>query len=130
MLSTILGWIFKIAGVVQSVRVRCHVASFEGSSELYVFINVVNLSLSRDVEITHIWFECPDEISVLNSQRPLPKRLRPEESWETWIGLDSFEGKFSEYVFSLARVRVSNGKVYRSKRNTKVPKKGNVPGGK
>ncbi|MGH7455764.1 MAG: hypothetical protein ACRENG_30695, partial [bacterium] len=33
----------------------------------------------------HIWFEGEDQIAVLQDDRPLPKRLKLDESWETRI---------------------------------------------
>ena len=64
----------------------------------------------------------------MNPQRPLPRRLRAEESWETWIETADLPDGLGEEVFSLARVRLSNGRILRSQRNTAVPSTGFVPG--
>lgn len=49
------------------------------------FINVTNMSLTREVEVTHVWFDCSPEVDVFRSERPLPKRLKVDETWETWV---------------------------------------------
>ena len=94
----------------------------------YYFINVTNMSLTRAVEVTHIWFECSPK--VVRNERPLPKRLKVDEQWSTWVeitDLGSLAG--DDKVYKLARVQLSTGKVFRSKENKGVPSFGNVPGG-
>ena len=51
----------------------------------YYFIVVTNLSRQREVEVTHVWFETTPRLDVLNPDRPLPKRLKLDEQWATWI---------------------------------------------
>ncbi len=128
MIQDIIGWIFKLVGLRQSVRVLCHFASFKQNGAIYLFINVVNLSLQRDVEITHVWIEHLAQLPVLNPKRKLPYRLKPEESWETWINLSELPPSILEKVCDLARVRLSNGKIIKSKLNENVPSEGYVPG--
>ena len=128
MIQTILGWIYKILNLAQQVRVLVHRAYLSSGTDCY-FINVTNRSPSRDAEVTHVWFACNPDIHVLNHQRPLPRRLRPEESWETWIEVNKFPDTIRENAFTFARVRLSNGRVINSKRNTNVPGEGYIPGG-
>ena len=74
--------------VTRRVRVRVHRAAFTDGrvygQECY-FVNVTNVSLSREVEITHVWFACTPEVYLLPSERPLPKRLKVDETWSTWV---------------------------------------------
>lgn len=93
------------------------------------FINATNLSRDREIEVTHIWFESDRPVHVLNQHRPLPRRLRPEESWETWIQVDHLNQYSHHEVYSLARARLSTGKIVKSKQNRNVPTIGAIPGG-
>jgi hypothetical protein len=128
MVQTVLGWLFKIIGLRQSVRVLCHRAFLLTNGPECYFINVTNLSPQRDAEVTHVWVACGNDIHVLNPSRPLPRRLRPEESWETWIEVNKVPPDVREAVFDLVRVRLSNGRVIKSKKNENVPSAGFVPG--
>lgn len=130
--QTALGWLFKIFGLCQQVRVLCHKAFIlpngPNGPECY-FINVTNLSPQRDAEITHVWMACcEEEIHIINPLRPLPRRLKPEESWETWIEVNNLPEAYRANAFSLARVRLSNGKTLVSKKNENVPATGSIPG--
>jgi hypothetical protein len=112
------------------VRVTVHRAFFVGrpSSPAY-FVNVTNLSRDREVEVTHVWFDTQPRVHVLRPERPLPKRLRPDESWETWIECGNLPDAVNEYPYQLARVRLSTGEVFSSVENVGVPEEGEVPGG-
>jgi hypothetical protein len=68
------------------VRFSTHVAQWAEGGLCY-FLNVTNLSHSRDVEITHVFLALEPPVNVVNDRRPLPERLRPDESWETWIAV-------------------------------------------
>ena len=128
MIETVLEWLFKIIGLKQSVRVLCHRAFFLPNGPECYFINVTNLSPQRDAELTHVWIERGNKIHVLNPSRPLPQRLRPEETWETWIEVGRLPIPVREDAFKLARVRLSNGRIIKSKKNENVPTAGYVPG--
>jgi hypothetical protein len=104
------------------VRVRVHRAYFSGSLTEHYFINLTNLSAKRDVVVTHIWFSDP-AFHVINPARPLPRRLTLDETWETWVPV-ALIGDGGE---TRARVRLSNGKVVRSRRG-RPPPFGSVPG--
>jgi len=128
MIQVILAWVFKIIGLGQKVQVLCHRAFFLPNGPECYFINVTNLSPQRDAELTHIWMACDQDIHILNPSRPLPHRLRPEESWETWVEIDKLPNSAQSNAFNLARVRLSNGKVLTSKKNKSVPSAGFIPG--
>ena len=104
-----------------------HQAFFVGNRVPFLFINVVNLSRDRDVELTHVWFDVEPSVHVVLADRALPVRLRPDESWEAWTEW----GKLAEYAHpeTRARVRLSTGKVIKSRMNPSVPPMAFVPGG-
>lgn len=58
---------------------------FQGGPVPFYFVKVTNLSSARDVVITHVWFEAAPTVHPLLRERPLPQRLRPDETWEAWI---------------------------------------------
>ena len=111
------------------IRVLVHRAFFDNDQEEYFFINVTNLSQKRDIEITHIWFNSNPKVHVIRDDRKLPKRLRPDETWETWIAVNQLPLSYHAYGFTMVRVRLSTGSVAYSKRNTTLPERGEVPGG-
>jgi hypothetical protein len=111
------------------VRVMVHRAFFmhgHHDPRQQFCIWVTNLSPQRTVEITHIWFETNPRRDILNPARPLPKRLRPDQRWETWIAVadvpteDDLEWK--------VRVLLSNGEVVKSVLNPNPPPVGFVAG--
>lgn len=124
-----IGWLSSIFVGLRRIRVTVHEAYFVGTNIKAYFINVTNLSKERDIEITHVWFNCTPRVDLINHDRPLPKRLKPDESWETWIELDDLPKDVHKNPFNLARVRLSTGKVYKSIENKNVPPLGAVPGG-
>src|SRR5215831_7633069 len=78
------------------LRVRVHRAFFlEHESAYYVtgvilaprpqgvecfFVNLTNRSSARDLEVTHVWFQANRQIQILHPERPLPVRLKPDQS--------------------------------------------------
>lgn len=109
------------------VRVMVHRAFFQvpGAPECF-FIKVTNLSSSREIEVTHIWFATEPRVDVLNQERRLPARLRLDETFETWIPVSAVPAV--RHVGSKVRVRLSNGKVIKSKLDKHIPPLGNVAG--
>src|SRR5437588_3430988 len=91
LLETLILWVLdRLRGWQQGrrkVRVLVHAAFFQGSRVPYYFVNVTNLSRDRDVEVTHVWFDVDPPLPLTLSARPLPVRLRSDESWETWVEL-------------------------------------------
>lgn len=89
-------------------------------------MKVTNLSPSREIEITHIWFDTEPPAHVLNQDRPLPARLRLDETFETWIPVAAVPHE--ENIERLGRVRLSSGKTVKSRLNKAVPRIGHVGG--
>jgi hypothetical protein len=135
---SVLSLLVAIVGLILSrlirrkVKVLVHGAYFvpagEGSPQYY-FVNITNLSLNREVEITHVWFDLDPKVYVQPPERPLPKRLKVDETWETWVPASLLGGRSAEDVYDLARVRLSNDCTFRSNENKNVPEMGFVPGG-
>lgn len=113
------------------VRVRAHEAVFQGTIEPCVMINVVNLG-QRPITVTHVWLEGATELHLSNAQRPLPRRLEPDEPWETWSPLSEFgpllRTLHGDQLLRSARVRLSTGRVIKAKPSRDVPAAGAVPG--
>jgi hypothetical protein len=110
------------------LRVRVHRAYFPGSAVEHFFVNLTDRSSGRDLEVTHVWFEADHQIPVLQPQRPLPVRLKPDQSWETWLPVGALPQVLLPKALSLARARLSTGAVVKSKRETNIPGYGAVPG--
>jgi hypothetical protein len=124
-----LGFLGTVWQSLRRVRVQAHRGVLLVADDPCLFVNVTNLSSKRDVEVTHVWLETHPALVVLNHDRPLPKRLKPDESWETWFPLDlipASELPFAEYA---GRVQLSNGSVFRSVLRRKIPAAGFIPGG-
>ena len=119
----------KMLQAVRHVRVTVHRGYLGDTPEQMVFINVTNLSPSRDIEVIRVWFATAPSIEVSNPHRPLPKRLRIDESWETWTTLGNFSPLDVPYAETLGRVELSSGKVFRSIARKTVASHGPVPGG-
>jgi len=89
---------------------------------------VTNLSPKREIVVTHVWVEANPDVQILNSQRPLPARLKTDAPWETWVALDALPSG-TENVEWRGRVRLSTRKVLRSRLSPDVPPAGFVPNG-
>ena len=112
------------------VRVEVHRAFLEGDQRENAFITITNLSV-RAVEVARIWFATHPAVEVVRrAGRVLPKRLRPEERWETWWELDALDPLYRPYVETLARVELTSGKVIKSRSAKSVAPEGlaSVPG--
>jgi hypothetical protein len=83
-------------------------------------------SPSREIEITHTWFDTNPPVHIDNRARPLPARLRLDETFETWVPVA--EVPDVPNVERLGRVLLSSGKIVKSQRNNTVPPVGNVAG--
>lgn len=93
------------------------------------FIKATNLSGEREVEITHIWFDSDPPLHVLNEHRPLPARLKLDETFETWVPVASVPGAGPGTAERLVRVKLSSGSVVKGRPNKTVPPVGHVAGG-
>src|SRR5947209_19690541 len=105
----------SVFGGLRLVRVLVHLAQRLPAGEVAYFIKVVNLSTTRDVEVTHVWVVTTPEVPVLNPNRPLPVRLRPDETWETWVPWQYLPPAIWSEVPRMVRVQLSNGSIVRSK---------------
>jgi len=128
-LSSILGLIWKGFDAKRRVRFTAHRAFFVSSQVECLFLNITNLSSNKEIEITHVWIDNNPQIAVKNKDRPLPKRLKPDESWETWIRISKIPEQILDDPFEKARLRISTGRIIKSNENKNVPKSGSVPGG-
>lgn len=111
------------------LRLLVHRAVFCHTGQECYFLNLTNLSRNREIEITHIWLESEPKIHIFNSYRPLPKRLKPDEVWETWISIEKVPASVRHNPYNLVRARLSSGDVVASIENKNVPEMGTVPGG-
>ena len=112
-------WVLDHARGVHQQRRRVRLAFFVNGRVPFLFVNVVNLSHDREIEITHVWFDVEPEVNVVLDERPLPKRLQPDESWETWT--EAAKLVHESHPETLARVRLSSGKVIKSRRTRTCP---------
>jgi len=96
-------------------------------SVLHYFVKVINRSRTRDIEITHVWFDADPPVHLTLPDRPLPTRLRPRETWEGWIEAAALAD--IPDVERSGRVRLSSGKLVKSRRNENLPPTGYVAGG-
>jgi hypothetical protein len=127
LLKWLVEQLFSLVTGRRHVQVLVHRANFAATGRACYFVNVTNLSHERDVVITHVYFDTVPQVHALTNERPLPVRLKPDDPWETWVEAERLPA--NEETFTLARVRLSNGKVIRSKKNKQVPTAGVVPGG-
>jgi hypothetical protein len=114
-----------------TIRVLTHVAAFVAQPDhVALFINVTNLSTDSECEVTHVWLDTAPQTHALRPERPLPVRLLPLGTWETWIYIGQLPGHPTADIFGSARVRLSTGDVFASNENPDVPEQGFVPGAK
>jgi hypothetical protein len=108
------------------VRVTAHRGYFLNNPNQQLFITITNLSRSREVEVVRVWITGSSTVEVLS--QPLPKRLKTDERWETWVPISAISASDLPYAELRARVLLSSGKEIRSRHNTKVAPIGYVPG--
>jgi hypothetical protein len=123
---------WKIIDRRRKIRFTVHRAYFLAVGVECYFLNITNLSPTKEIEITHVYFleTNGNQIPVIQPDRPLPKRLRPDEPWETWIRVEQIPSSLGPAPFKRARLRLSTGKITSSRFNKNVPHFGEVPGGK
>jgi hypothetical protein len=98
----------------------------EAGMSPYYFVTATNLSHSRETEITHVWFDTDPSVHLVMRERPLPARLRPDETWEGWVKATALA--HASNVERSGRVRLANGRIVKSRRNKDVPPIGYVAG--
>lgn len=114
---------------IHDISLTVHVAGFQSTGVMALFINATNLSESLERELTHVWLETDPRIHITNAHRPLPKRLRPQESWETWVELWQLpEAALLNPLAIPVKARLSTGEVVTAVKNEQVPEEGYVPG--
>jgi hypothetical protein len=128
-LTWILQRLWEILVSRRRATLQVHHAYFAGTGRACYFLNLTNRSNQRDIEVTHVWFAVEPEVHAHPSDRPLPKRLKPDETWETWVEADRIPSLVGERIFTLGRARLSTGRILRSQKNEHVPTQGMVPGG-
>jgi hypothetical protein len=112
------------------LAVRVHRGYFSGQDEECHFVNLTNLSSSRAIEVTHVWYEDEAQhIPIMQPSRRLPVRLELDQSWETWIETSRLPSLYRENAMSRFRARISTGEVFASVANPSVPPIGFVSGG-
>lgn len=118
------------APAVATLRLTVHVAQFARTGTPCCFVNMTNVT-AGPLEVTHVWIEATPPVFPTVPDRPLPKRLEPMESWETWIPLTQLPPHLTggDGLYTGARARLSTGDVVHSVRNESVPPFGSVPGG-
>jgi len=131
-LNTIFDNYWKFIDHRRKVRFTVHRALFLAVEVECYFLNVTNLSSTKEIEITHLYFQDTNnnQIPVIQKDRPLPKRLKPDETWETWIRVEMIPEDLRIDPYRKARLRLSTGKLIKSRYNKNVPQTGEVPGGK
>ena len=88
------------------LRLAVHRAFFASGPECF-FVNATNIGAQTDLEITHIWFETKPPFYFMQPDRPLPKRLRPQETWETWVRVDALGSRAKQQIFTTINRRDS-----------------------
>jgi hypothetical protein len=112
-----------------NLKLTVHRAYFLASGTECFFINAMNISMHSELEITHVWLETIPPFHFIQLDRPLPKRLKPQEPWETWVKVSDLGLRIEQDIFTSARARLSTGVVIHSVQNEGVPTFGTVPGG-
>lgn len=129
LLKSVVEWAWRAFVGRRSVRLLVHQAFFMATDKASYFLNITNLSRDRELEITHVWFDLDPQVHAMTSDRPLPKRLKPEETWETWVEAERLPAGLGEKVFTLGRARLSGGRIVKSSKNKNMASAGFVPGG-
>jgi hypothetical protein len=131
LVSSVVGvavWIFEFIRGQPRVSFRTHRGVLERVGECY-FFTVINRSRNRDIVLTHVWVQSRPEVHIIQPARPLPRRLSPDEPWETWVCVSALPADVRDDAYTLGRAKLSSGKVLKSVRDRDVPAVGFVPGG-
>jgi len=121
-------WLAGAFRGLRRVKALAHRGALVATNQPCIFVNVTNLSRDRSVEITHVWLDTQPQIQILNPERPLPRRLAPDETWETWLPLEVVPKNQRGEVLERGRVRLSNGRTIPTRENKAIPHVGQVPG--
>lgn len=110
----------------RNVRVTVHRGYLQGDSREQFFITVTNLSPKREVEVTRVWFAVTPTVEAM--AKPLPQRLKPDESWATYVTVASLPMLELPYAEVRARARLSSGNEIRSRATKDPAPYGYIPG--
>ena len=121
-------WLADVLGGLKEATALAHHAAMISTGERCIFVNVTNRSRDRAIEITHVRFDTTPPTELINLERPLPRRLNPDESWETWLPIEVVPANQRSKILRLGRVRFSDGTILRTRENRNVPAAGHVPG--
>ena len=116
-------------GGLRRVRVLVHLGAHLTNGEIAYFVKVVNLSATRDVEVTHVWLEAEPVVPLVREDRPLPIRLQPDQTWEIWLPIKRVPLHLLAAAPTRFRVQLSNGSIFKSKPNKAIPSVGYIAGG-
>jgi hypothetical protein len=101
------------------IKVLVHEAFLGNSTEPMYFVKVTNLSTKSIFTITHIYVkDKKNDLDLLNIDRPLPYKLSASKQWETWFAKSKIID--NKRIFKNVRIVLSNGKTYKSNKNSKV----------
>lgn len=115
--------LLEIRDLRNKVKVLVHEAYFLNNPEPFYFIKITNLSAKNNFTITHIWIVDNNmEKEVLS--RELPHKLEISDQWETFYPKSEIRDRIN--IFKNFRVKLSDNKVYKSRRNFKVRPRGYV----
>jgi hypothetical protein len=128
-LKPVLEKVWSGFGDRRRIRFTVHRAFFVHDATECFFLNISNLSRNRDIEVTHVWIDCEPQVTALHPDRLLPRRLKPDESWETWIEVERVPINCRDTALTLGRARLSSGRIIKSRENKDVPTAGTVAGG-
>ena len=120
-----------LLGVLQDlrrVRFRTHLGVHVLTGQNVLFLTVTNLSRTREIEVTHVWIASNPQVAAVLDERPLPKRLKPDEIWETWIPVADISELTVMKLLLLGRLRISTGQITKSRPDSEIPDEGYVPG--
>jgi hypothetical protein len=106
------------------LRLLAHRAFFNGNPIEHIFVKIVNMTPDADVEVTHVWYQNGHRVDILS--RPLPVRLRPSETWETYIPASSIPR--DAHIFQNFHALISTGEVFAAVHNKDVPPSGYLAG--
>jgi hypothetical protein len=110
-----------------NIRVLVHKAYFLNNPAQQFFIKVVNVTPNIDVEVTHVWFENDiGTMDIMNDIAPLPRRLKQNETYETWVSVADIPEDGD--IFHHFMVMVSTGEIFPSQQNVTVRPFGYIAG--
>jgi hypothetical protein len=99
--------------------------SVGAGQSLYWFMKATNKSLTRKIELTHVWFAGAKDDELLTWSEPLPARLKHDQTWEGW--LNAARLAHASNVEQSGRALISGkARPIRSRKNKHVHQSGQV----